>query len=178
MAEPSEKFPESELVVNNLASALTAQPDANWPKETADNYAIRSARAMLKLATARNSVINLAGAMDALVQATGDKRDEIKIVACKILAYLPSPDAQRAIADAALKQENSVDIRMSSFESLAVSAKVNANQLLDTQIDQIYQIVASRETAQDLRSSAAAAFGALNLPSRRVKYLIMEQTKI
>ncbi|MGD0784455.1 MAG: HEAT repeat domain-containing protein [Sedimentisphaerales bacterium] len=178
MAEPAEKFPESELVVSNLASAITAQADANWPKETADNYVIRSARAMLKLASTRNSVINLAGAMDALVQATGDKRDEIKIISCQILAYLPSPDAQRAIADAALKQENSVDIRISSFESLAVSAKVNANQLLDTQIDQIYQLVESRETGQDLRSSAAAAFGALNLPSRRVKDLILEQTKI
>jgi HEAT repeat protein len=178
MAEPAEKFAESELVVSNLASAITAQADANWPKETADNYAIRSARAMLKLATTRNSVINLAGAMDALVQATGDKRDEIKIVACQILAYLPSPDAQRAIAEAALNRDNSADIRISSFESLAVSAKVNANQLLDTQIDQIYQIVESRETGQDLRSSAATAFGALNLPSRRVKDLILEQTKM
>jgi HEAT repeat protein len=178
MAEPSEKFPESELVVSNLAAALTAQAGEDWPKETADNYAIRSAQAMLKLASTRNSVINLAAAMDALVQAAGDKRDEIKIISCQILAYLPSPDAQRAIAEAALNKDNSVDIRISSFESLAVSAKVNANQLLDTQIDQIYQIVESRETAQDLRSSAAAAFGALNLPSRRVKDLILEQTKI
>ena len=102
----------------------------------------------------------------------------MKIISCQILAYLPSPDAQRAIADAALNKDNSVDIRISSFESLAVSAKVNANQLLDTQIDQIYQLVESRETSQDLRSSAAAAFGALNLPSRRVKDLILEQTKI
>jgi hypothetical protein len=178
MAEPAEKFAESELVVDNLAAAITAQADANWPKETADNYAIRSAQAMLRLASTRNAVINLAGAMDALVQASADKRDEIKIVACQILAYLPSPDAQRAIADAALKQENSVDIRISSFESLATSAKVNANQLLDGQIDQIYQIVESRDVSQDLRSSAAAAFGALNLPSRRVKDLILEQTKI
>jgi hypothetical protein len=178
MAEPAEKFAESTLVVDNLAAALIAPTDANWPKETANNYASRSAQAMLKLAETRNSVINLAGAMDALVKATSDQRDEINVYGCQILAYMPSPDAQRAIAAAALNKDNSADIRISSFESLATSAKVNANQLLDTQIDQIYQLVESRDISQELRSSAAAAFGALNLPSRRVKDLILDQAKI
>lgn len=180
MAQPAEKFAESELVVKGLAEALTAQADvnANWPAEKADNYAFRSAQAMLKLAETRNKVIDLAGAMDALVKATGDKRDELKIFSCQILAYMPSPEAQRAIADAALKQENTIEIRISSFEALIISAKVNANLLLDGQIDQIYQLVESRETNEDLRSSAATALGALNLPSRKVKDLILNQAKI
>ncbi|MFA5293428.1 MAG: HEAT repeat domain-containing protein [Phycisphaerae bacterium] len=178
MAEPAEKFAESELVVNGLVGAITSQADANWPKETADNYAIRSAQAMLKLAETRNTVINLAGALDALVKATEDTRDEIKIVSCQILAYISSPDAQRAIADSALKEEHSIEIRISSFDSLTISAKVNANLLLDSQIDQIYKIVESREINQELRSSAATAFGALNLPSRRVKDLILDQARM
>ena len=178
MAQPAEKFAESELVVKGLAEALTVQVDANWPTEKADNYAFRSAQAMLKLAETRNKVIDLAGALDALVKATEDRRDEMKIFSCQILAYMSSPEAQRAIADAALKQENSVDIRISSFESLTISAKVNANLLLDGQIDQIYQLVESRETNEDMRSSAATALGALNLPSRKVKDLILNQAKI
>jgi len=178
IAEPTEKFAESELVVNNLADALTAQADANWPAEKADNYAFRSAQAMLKLAETRNKVIDLTGALDALVKATGDQRDEMKIFSCQILAYMSSPEAQRAIAEAALKQDNSIDIRISSFEALATSAKINANQLLDNQIDQIYKIVESLETNETLRSSAATAFGALNLPSRKVKDLILNQAKI
>jgi len=178
MAQPAEKFAESELVVNSLAEAITAPADANWPKETADTYAIRSAQAMLKLAETRNIAINLAGALEALVKATGDTRDEIKLVACQTLAYIPSPDAQRAIADSALKEENSIEIRISSFDALTISAKVNANLLLDSQIDQIYKIVESREINQELRSSAATAFGALNLPSRRVKDLILDQARM
>ncbi|MBU1260827.1 MAG: HEAT repeat domain-containing protein [Planctomycetes bacterium] len=177
MAQPAEKFAESELVVKGLAEALAAQADTNWPAEKADNYAFRSAQAMLKLAETRNKVIDLAGALDALVKATDDKRDELKIFSCQILAYMSSPQAQRAIAEAALKQENSIEIRISSFEALIISAKVNANLLLDGQIDQIYQLVESRETNEDLRSSAATALGALNLPSRKVKDLILDQSK-
>ncbi len=177
MAQPAEKFAESELVVKGLAEALAAKTDENWPAIKADSYAFRSAHSMLKLAETRNKVIDLAGAMDALVKATGDQRDELKIFSCQILAYMSSPEAQRAIAEAALEEENSIEIRISSFESLIISAKVNANLLLDSQIDQIYQLVESRETNEDLRSSSATALGALNLPSRKVKDLILNQSK-
>ncbi len=178
MAQPAEKFAESELVVKSLAEALSAQADESWPAIKADNYAFRSAQAMLKLAETRNKVIDLNGALEALIKAADDQRDELKIFSCQILAYMPSPEAQRTIAEAALKQENSIEIRLSNFESLIMSAKVNANLLLDSQIDQIYQLVESRETNEDLRSSAATALGALNLPSRKVKDLILNQSKI
>ena len=177
MAQPAENFAESELVVNALAEALAAQADESWPAIKADNYAFRSAQAMLKLAETRNKVIDLTGALEALIKATADQRDELKIFSCHILAYMSSPDAQRAIAEAALKEENSIEIRLSNFESLIISAKVNANLLLDSQIDRIYQLVESRETNEDLRSSSATALGALNLPSRKVKDLILNQSK-
>jgi hypothetical protein len=177
MAQPAERFAESELVVSALAESLIAQADESWPAIKADNYAFRSAQAMLKLAETRNKVIDLTGALEALIKATADPRDELKIFSCQILAYMSSPDAQRAIAEAALKEENSIEIRLSNFESLIMSAKVNANLLLDGQIDRIYQLVESRETNEDLRSSSATALGALNLPSRKVKDLILNQSK-
>ncbi len=178
LAEPSEKFPQSEYVINNLASAITAKPEENWPAEKADNFAIRAAQAMLKLAETRNKAVDVSNALDALVKTTADNRDEMKIVSCQILAYISSPDAQRAIAELALNENYSVEIRISGFESLSTSAKVNANQLLDGQIDKIYKIVESRDADEQLRSAAAGAFGSLNLPSRRVKDLILNQSKI
>ncbi|HBG26208.1 MAG TPA: hypothetical protein DDX75_03850 [Phycisphaerales bacterium] len=178
LAEPSETFPQSEYVINNLASAITAKPEENWPAEKADNYAIRAAQAMLKLGETRNKSVDISNALDALVKTTADSRDEMKIIACQILAYISSPDAQRAIAELALNESYSVEIRIAGFESLATSAKVNANQLLDNQIDRIYKIVESRQVDEQLRSAAAGAFGALNLPSRRVKDLILDQSKI
>jgi hypothetical protein len=37
--------------------------------------------------------------------------------------------------------------------------------------------ISSGETDPDLRSAAAAAYGTLNLPSRKVKDLILDQAK-
>jgi len=177
LAGPAEQFKESPLVVNNLAEAISATADEKWPKDTADTYAIRACDAMLKLAHTRNQVIDLSAALSQLVSATKDSRNEIKIFAAQILAYLSSPDAQRAIADMAITDSNEMDVRIAAFDSLAVSAKVNANLLRDEQINQIYMIVQSTTVDTELRSSAAAAFGALNLPSRKVKDLILYQAK-
>ena len=177
LAGPVEQFKESSLVVNNLAEAVSASAGEKWPKDTADTYAIRACDAMLKLAQTRNKAIDLSAALSQLVSATADSRDEIKIFAAQILAYLSSPDAQRAIADMAIKDSNETEVRIAAFDSLAVSAKINANLLLDEQINQIYSIVQSTTVNAELRSSAAAAFGALNLPSRKVKDLILYQAK-
>ncbi|HAL45019.1 MAG: hypothetical protein A2Y12_17525 [Planctomycetes bacterium GWF2_42_9] len=178
LAEPSEKFPESEYVVRNLAAAISDTADENWPAETKDAYAMRAAEAMLKLAQTRNQAVDISAALNTLVSATNDSRDNMKVIACQILAYLTSPDAQRAIGDLALKEGNTIEIRIAGFETLATSAKVNGNLLLEGQIDQIYSIVDSRDADEQLRSAAAGAFGSLNLPSRRVKDLILSQSKI
>jgi HEAT repeat protein len=178
LAEPTEKFPESEYVIKNLAAAITDTAGENWTAEQNNSYAIRAAQAMLKLAATKNTAVDVSAALDALVKTTGDSRDEMKITACQILAHLSSPDAQRAIAELALKEGNTVEIRIAGFEALATSAKVNANQLLDAQIDGIYNLVASRNADEQLRSAAAVAFGSLNLPSRKVKDLILDQSKI
>lgn len=178
LAGPTEKFSESELVVKNLADAISAVSDTNWPKDTADTYAVRACKAALKLAQTRNKVIDLSLALDTFVSATNDAREEIKLLAVQILAYLSSPDAQRAIAEMAFKEENKMETRVAAFESLATSAKVNANLLLDEHISRIYSIVQSTDVNTDLRSSAAVAFGSLNLPSEKVKDLILNQAKI
>ena len=92
----------------------------------------------------------------------------------QVLARLRSPDAQRAIADMALDKENATDIRISAFESMAVSAKLNGNLLTDDRIDRIYSLI-SPKTGEGLRAAAAGAYGACNLQSKRVKDLILDQ---
>jgi HEAT repeat protein len=181
-AGPKEAFPEAKLVVENLVEAIggtDSNSDANtgWNQQLADSYAVRSAEVMLKLAQTRNPVIDLSAAKDALINATKDKREQIRILAGQILAHLDSPDAQRAIAAMALAEDNSMAVRVAAFESLAVSAKLNANLLDDEKIDAIYSLVSSRQIEPKLRSAAATAYGSLNLPSRKVKNLILDQAK-
>ncbi len=182
-AGPKENFAESKLVVENLAQAIgqvgeqTSENMDTWNEELAGSYALRAAKVMLKLAQTRNPVIDLSAAQGTLINATRDKRPEIQILAGQISAYLDSPDAQRSIAAMALEQANSMDIRISAFESLAISAKLNANLLDGQRIDAIYSLVSSQDIDPQLRSAAAAAYGALNLPSQKVKDLILDQAR-
>jgi hypothetical protein len=183
LAGPQQSFTESRLVAANLAEALgqtaeqVSEGTRRWSEELADSYAYRAAEAMFKLVQTRNRVIDLSLAQSAVIVATNDRRRDIRIIACQILAHLSSPDAQRAIAAVALDSGNEMDVRILAFNSLATSAKINANMLAEDMLDGIYSLISSDETDPSLRSAAAAAFGALNLPSQKVKDLILDQAK-
>jgi hypothetical protein len=182
-AGPRKSFPESKLVIKNLSEAIVLssdQPDESnpmWNGSLADSYALRAAKAMLKLASTRNPVIDLSLAQDALIAATKDKRPDIQMLTGQILAYLSTPTSQQAIAAMALADNNSKEVRLAAFGSLAVSGKLDAGLLDDATIDAIYALVSSQEIDPDLRAAAAAAYGALNLPSQKVKNLILDQAR-
>ncbi|MBW8041847.1 MAG: hypothetical protein FVQ85_17865 [Planctomycetes bacterium] len=178
-AGPTERFAESKLVVANLARAI-AEPGENadlaneWVTE---EYAVRAAKVMLKLGQARNRVINLSAAQTAVINATRDSRADIQMLSGQVLAYLTSPDAQRAIAAMALDENNAMDVRITAFNSLATSAKFNANLLDAVTVNAVYTLVSSPQADPALRSAAARAYGSLNLPSQKVKDLILDQSK-
>ncbi len=184
-AGPQENFVESRLVVENLEKALAENPKTTatvtdaviWNEDIANSYALQAAKVMLGLAQTRNPVIDLSLAQTALINATGDDRNEIQVLAGQTLAYLKSPTAQSAIVTMALDTNNDLDVRISAFNSLATSAKINASMLSDDMINRIYELISSNTTDTNLRSAAAAAYGALNLPSRKVKDLILDQAK-
>ncbi len=180
-AGPMEPFAESRLVIANLAEALSqstvesVEQGLTWNQEVADNYAVRSAEVMFKLAQTRNPALDLSLAQNVLVKAIGDKR--IQVLVGRILAHINTPGAQRAIAAMAFDSSNELDVRMAAFDSLATSAKLNANMLTDSVVNDIYELISSDETTPELRGAAAAAYGALNLPSQKAKDLILDQAK-
>ena len=185
-AGPREPFNESRLVVQNLSAALAetapaAEPNApqgeSWTAQMADSYANRAAAALLKVAVSRNPVIDLSLGQSALINATKDSRTEIQMMATQTLAYLGSPDAQRAIASAAMNQTADLSIRIAAFHCLADSAKMHGNLLADLTVNEIYKLISSNETQAELRAAAAGAYGALNLPSQQVRTLILDQAK-
>ena len=78
---------------------------------------------MLKLAQTRNPIINLSDAMEALIAATKDKRTDIATITGQILAHLDRPEAQDAIVSMAILEKNPLAVRISGFNSLAISFK-------------------------------------------------------
>jgi len=183
-AGPKQDFPESKLVIANLAQALAESDEGTSENTTLANpwvtesYALRAVKVMLKSAQTRNPIVDVSAAKEALINATKDTRPQIQILATKTLAWINSPDAQRAIATIAIEQSNTLQIRISAFDSLAVSAKLNGNLLDDERVDAIYSLVGSKQADPQLRARAASAYGALNLPSRKVKDLILDQARL
>jgi hypothetical protein len=178
-AGPNKQFPQTGLVVKLLGEALAqtkpAEKDDQWNNKVAYSYAVRAANAMLKIASSRNKVINLLTIEDVLVKATEDPSKEIQVLASKILANINSAAGQKAIAAMALRENGDNELKITAFDSLAVSAKLNGNMLDEKQIDAIYSMVQSKTIDVKLRSAAAAAYGALDLPSKKVKDLILDQ---
>lgn len=175
-ANPVNEFINSKMIVQHLASAI-AEEGADETGDLSRDYALRAMASLYKLSMARNTVVELPEAMDALIQVTEKNDPEMQPQAAQVLAFLPSPEAQRAIAQMGLSDANSNALRISAFGSLAASAKINANLLLTEQVEAIYALVSSLETDPDLRAAAAGAYGALNLPSEQVKSLILDQSK-
>jgi HEAT repeat protein len=175
-AGPNSNFVGSKLIIENLAAAIGDEGNEELGQELADVYALRAINVMLKLVLTRNMVVDAADATKALIEATSDSRNQMQVLAGQVLARLGSPDAQRAIADMALLKDNSQEIRVEAFKSLAISAKTNAQLLTNEQIDAIYELIGSDSTDPVLRGAAAGAYGALNLPSRKVKDLILDQS--
>ncbi|MHC4232342.1 MAG: HEAT repeat domain-containing protein [Planctomycetota bacterium] len=176
-ANPVNDFVGSDLIVENLAEAVLGKELDGIGADTAKAYALRAVDAMYKLAVVRNRVVELSTALPALIEVTQQPDPQMQVLASQVLAHLESPQAQRAIAEMALAQQNDKAVRIATFASLALSAKINANLLLSEQVDAIYSLVGSTETESDLRAAAAGAYGALNLPSEQVKRLILDQSK-
>ena len=176
-ANPVIDFVGSNLIVENLAEAVLGQDiDAIGP-EMAQNYALRAVSAMYKLALVRNKIVGMSTALPALIEVTQQSSPQMRVLAAQVLAYLESPEAQRAITAMSMDEQNDNAVRVVAFGSLALSAKINANLLLTDQVDAIYSLVSSTEADANLRAAAAGAYGALNLPSEQVKSLILDQSK-
>jgi HEAT repeat protein len=176
-AGPNSEFVGSKKIVENLAEAITDTGLQDLGREMTDSYATRAIQVLLSLAETRNKIVDLTAAQEALIQATKDPRTPIQTFAGQVLSHLPSPDAQRAVAAMGLLESNTPEVRIAAFHSLAVSAKQNANLLTDEQIQGLYSLVESGKVEAKLRLAAASAYGALNLPSRKVKELILGQAK-
>jgi hypothetical protein len=176
-ANPVNDFVGSALIVENLAQAVLGQDVDGIGPDVSKTYALRAVQAMYKLALVRNRIVDLSAALPALVEVTQKSDPQLQVLAAQVLAYLASPDAQRAIAAMAMADQNDNAVRISAFGSLALSAKINASLLLAEQTEAIYALVSSTEAEADLRAAAAGAYGALNLPSEQVKNLILDQSK-
>jgi hypothetical protein len=142
----------------------------------ADEYATRAGQFLEKIAISNSPVLDIASAKTVLLTALSDTRPDIVKLAGNVLALLKDKDAQTGLLAAATDEKAADDVKISLFKSLATNAKYFGDQL-DSSTLQPLEDAVDKATNNDVRSAAAEAHGALNLPADQAKTLILEQFK-
>jgi hypothetical protein len=144
---------------------------------SAANYALRAAELMGRLAISSGQVLDLSAAAPTVVAALGDARPDVVKAAGHVIGWVNINGAQGAILQTAINEKTADDVKISLFKSLAQAAKNFGNQLDGNQVKALEQVVANA-TNLDVRSAAAEARGAANLPADQAKMLIVQQSRV
>lgn len=142
--------------------------------EMGTSLALQSARVLRGLALTNNPVFNIADAESALISALASQNPELRDIVADVLGYLGTPAAQSAVADRALGDADTADVRIKMFGALADAAKRRGNHLNDSQVQRLIKI-AEGDPNLDLREAASKALGAMNLPSNPASAIVRNQ---
>ena len=138
-------------------------------------YATRAGELIKNLAISRGQVLDLGPSRSTLLGALEDARPDVAKLAGQGLALMNSDDAQKGLLLRATTEGVPDDVKMSLFKSLATSAKFFGNKLDAGQIAALDGVVTGTGTP-DVKSAAAEARGALDLPADQARKLILNPT--
>lgn len=156
-----------------IARAMqTASAGPQTPEQTA-SWAIRAADAIARLGTTGNVVFDISQTAAMLTSALEDSQVEVAMAAAKALASMPAPQAQQALAQRALTATVDQQTRVALLKLLASSLRRFGNSLSDPQAEAIVALVTDGKQPQALREAAAGVLGAMNLPSEKIRALIV-----
>lgn len=140
-------------------------------------YATRAGNLMREVAISRGQVYDLLAAKTALLGSLSDARPQIVMLGGSVLGLLNDRDAQSGLLQTAQEDKPADEVKISLFKSLATSAKFFGNLLDGAQIESLQKTVAAAPSLV-VRSAAAEAHGALNLPADQAKSLIIDQSRV
>lgn len=144
--------------------------------ETATESSLRALALLERLAVAKLPALSIDAAKVPLLMAMDDEREQVVERAARVLAISMGRDGQAAIFRKATAANTSESLRVSLLGSLAVSAKTFGNLLASDAIEGLEALVAGDESLA-VRSAAAEARGALNLPPEQAKDLVLSQSR-
>jgi hypothetical protein len=145
-------------------------------EKVATEYALRASNLLLLLGESHNPILDTTPAMNTLLTSLDDPRAELVKSAGNAVALINSSQAQQGLLIKASDDKTPDDLRISLYKSLATAAKFYGNQLAPDQVEQLQKTVELAPNL-DVRSAAAEAMGALNLPATRARVLIVNQSK-
>ncbi len=163
------------LDASDLEAALERVSDrtkqTNLDDDSMLSMALESAETLRRIAADGRSIYNVNDAEPALIGALSSPVEKLQTRVASVLALLPTPTAQRAIAHVAMDDANTDSLRIAAFDSLAESAKTNGHLLEAKQVAELVRI-SSEESDLVMRTAASKALGAINLASSRASEII------
>jgi hypothetical protein len=136
----------------------------------ASGYVATAIDALTRIGLAGGGVYRIGDAEAGLVDALRVQEGPVKAMVAEVLALVDSRRAQRAIIDAALAASG--DEQAMLLGPVARSARRFGSQATAAQTDSIRDLV--RTSSGSLADAAAAAYGALSLPSSEAVDLIIK----
>ena len=146
-------------------------------EKTAQDYALRSATLLGKLAISRGQVFNLLDALPTLLGSLEDARPEISKAGAGVLGLLDSNEPQPALLAKSLDDKAADELKVACLKGLSTSIRFFGGRLSPEQEDSLKKL-AETATNPDVKNSASEALGALNLPSNESKTLIVNQARV
>lgn len=153
------------------AGALPVDP------AVATEYATRAGQLLLKIGVSRSATYEVTPAKQTVLTALSDARPELVKLSGQVASFLNDKDSQGGLLIAASDEKATDEVKISLYKSLAHSAKLWGNLLDASQVQTLEKIVAAA-TNLEVRSAAAEARGALNLPADQAKTLVVEQSRL
>jgi hypothetical protein len=143
----------------------------------ATKYATRAGELLSKLAISNTAVFDLSVAEPSLLASLTDARPEIVKLSGNVLAFVNTTNGQAGLLTVGADDKTADDVKISQLRSLSTNAKYFGNRLEPQQIETLAKLVEGAPNLE-VRSAAAEAHGALNLPPDQAKGLILKQAKI
>ncbi len=165
-----------EALQEDIAKARTRAGGLQLDEAEATEIAMRAADLLERIAVSGVRSMNVGVAEPTLLAGLNDARPELVMNIGQVLALIDTPTAQQGLLAKAVDGQTAPEVAVSLFNSVATSAKMFGNQLEAAQVEQLQTVVAQAENLE-VRSAAAEAHGALNLPADRAKQLIVNQSR-
>jgi len=163
---------DAEAIAAGLGAAAELAAGEPMDEQLAREWTIRAADAIAYLGETGNTVFDILRAEGALDANLDDPREDVRLAASKALSVTRSPLAQRDVAGLALDPQTPENIRIAAFGDLSASLRRYGNLLTEELSEQTVDVV-TREGSPELLNAAAQALGAMNLPSEKIKVLIL-----
>jgi HEAT repeat protein len=159
-------------MAESISNAIKLGAGEPLTQDEASQWAVRACKSIHGLGLTRNEVYSIDRARPALIDALDADSDDVKVAASEALSVLADASAQRSIVKLAVNPDAGEDVRIKAFQAASNSAKRFGAQVTDDQAAQLVQVVIG-DGSQELRVAAAQLQGSLNLPSEKIKNLIL-----